>query len=125
MHSPDQPDSPHVEVNPSTDHIRTEYHPSTGRAPETEHLDSYIRKRKKAAAAPDPRPWYPAFETLEDFELAELALEACINDRHLDRLVKLICRVVNGKGRFTFEKGGDVRDGWERAAQRLAPVRLV
>jgi hypothetical protein len=76
-------------------------------------------------AEPAPQPWSPYFDTLEDFELAELALEACLSDKHVDRLVKLIRRVADGTGRFTFEKGSDVRDGWDRAAQRLAPVGIV
>lgn len=110
--------------SPSTDRIKTEYHPSSGRQT---HIDTFEDYRAHGAAAPppEPKPWKNFFSTLEDFEFSELVLEGALSEKQIDRLVKLFRRCLDGKGELTFARGADVSASWDRVAEHLAPVRQL
>ncbi|KAG2090404.1 uncharacterized protein F5147DRAFT_748245 [Suillus discolor] len=80
------------------DDIRCEYHPSSGIPPE--------------------HPWAP-FKSRLEFELAELALEACLNNEQTDQLIRLCNRCTSRQEKFTFRTHKDIHDRWETASHRL------
>jgi hypothetical protein len=102
-----------------------EYHPSSHRPTIIVDGANYTQNRKRNTLPPDAEPWISAFATFEDFELAELALEGCLSDRLLNQLIRIIQRIAAGTGRCTFTSGADIKRGWERASERLAPVRRL
>ncbi|KAI0035349.1 hypothetical protein K488DRAFT_43506 [Vararia minispora EC-137] len=103
------------------DDIRTEYHPRSGRQTETVHFDDYGRKQTLSNPVPTAEPWKPSFKTREDFELAEIMLEACMNETLTDRLLKIFQSCAEGRGKVTFRSYSDVNQAWEHASTRLAP----
>ncbi|KAI0030092.1 hypothetical protein K488DRAFT_54986 [Vararia minispora EC-137] len=103
------------------DDIRTEYHPRSGRDTETVHFDDYGRKQTLSEPVPAAKPWKPSFKTREDFELAEIMLEACVNETLTDRLLKIFQSCAEDRGKVTFRSYSDVKQAWEHASTRLAP----
>ncbi|KAG2085141.1 hypothetical protein BD769DRAFT_1681808 [Suillus cothurnatus] len=74
------------------DDIRCEYHPSSGIPPEVHAFEDFKRRPTPLASIPpNKHPWAP-FKSRLEFELAELALEACLNNEQTDRLIRLCNR---------------------------------
>ncbi|KAG2092632.1 uncharacterized protein F5147DRAFT_747990 [Suillus discolor] len=63
-------------------------------------------------------PWAP-FKSRLEFELAELALEACLNNEQTDQLIRLCNRCTSRQEKFTFRTHKDIHDRWETASHRL------
>ncbi|KAI0029063.1 hypothetical protein K488DRAFT_57253, partial [Vararia minispora EC-137] len=103
------------------DDIRTEYHPRSGRVTETVHFEDYGRKQTLPIPVPSAEPWKPSFKTREDFELAEIMLEASMNETLSDRLLKIFRSCAEDRGKVTFRNYSDVKQSWEHASTRLAP----
>ncbi|PIL29072.1 hypothetical protein GSI_09120 [Ganoderma sinense ZZ0214-1] len=61
------------------------------------------------------KSWAPAFQSLEEFQFAELALELGMNKEQVDRFLALI-DVVRQGATFTLKKHGDVMNAWDRAS---------
>lgn len=104
------------------DSIKTEYHPSSGRATRIERFEDY---REHDAAAADPphtsEPWRP-FCTRTDFEFAEVALEACLNKRQVEKLIQIIYRCKSGEDEFTITNHKHLCETWTQASALLTPV---
>lgn len=106
-----------AEPAPRLDDIRTEFHPRSGRAPLTESFEIYGRKAKKAKkTVQDTEPWSP-FQTRADFELAEFALDACLNARQFNTILKLV-----QNNEVTFKNDHDLKTAWAHASNLLTPV---
>ncbi|KAI0027107.1 hypothetical protein K488DRAFT_74803 [Vararia minispora EC-137] len=104
------------------DKIRIRYHPRSNRPDDIIDFKDYsARKGPTASFVPDKEPWKPAFQTREDFELAEIMLEASMNRTLGDRLLSVIQACISGNGKVTFSKFSDVMDAWDLAALRVAP----
>ncbi|KAG1886896.1 uncharacterized protein F5891DRAFT_1200395 [Suillus fuscotomentosus] len=101
------------------DDIRCEYHPSSGIPPEVHAFEDFKwHPTPLASIPPNKHPWAP-FKLRLEFELAELALEACLNNEQTDRLIRLCNRCTSRQEKFTFQTHKDIHDRWETASHRL------
>ncbi|KAI0649720.1 hypothetical protein C8Q79DRAFT_1062206 [Trametes meyenii] len=96
------------------------HHPHSERPPTTHHFEDFSREPPK----PDPsklsnRPWEP-FQSQLDFEFAEFALNAALNQGQIDILLKLVDRITVNRMDFSFRSYGDVKGAWE-AASHMSP----
>lgn len=107
------------------DDIRTEYIPQSQRPPETSRFEDYQRYRRSIPVPVNNEPWKPGFETLEDFELAEICLEGALNAGLCKRLIALFHKCLNGGGVFTLDSFDKLQSSWNLASQRLTPVRSL
>jgi hypothetical protein len=104
------------------DDIRTEYHPKSGRPPETVRFEDY---REHPADLPQPAPSaipVQPFESHADFEFAKAVTEASLNKKQIDSLIEIFHRCLNGGDKFNLKSAQNVRDTWERASCLLTPV---
>ena len=109
---------PAKETNGATmDEIRTEYHPSSHKQAKvcrSEEFDSESAHRQR----PDvTEPWWPTFNSQEDFLFAELVHEARLSSELVDRLLELIHRCIDGEGVITFKDHADVEAARKRASE--------
>ena len=63
-----------------------------------------------------------AFQTLADFEYAEIALAAGLTKKQNGALLALINRIVAGEVEFTLKKASDLEKVWEKASSKIASV---
>lgn len=108
---------------PCLDDIRTEYHPQSGRTTEYSHFGDYVRFRQSRPVPTDDEPWKPGFQTLEDFEFAEILLEGHMNTGLCKRLISLFRKCLDGQGSFTLSSLDALQAAWKIASHRLTPVR--
>ncbi|KAG0696460.1 hypothetical protein DFH29DRAFT_984607 [Suillus ampliporus] len=75
------------------DDIRCEYHPSSKILPEVHAFNDFKRcpMPLESSVPPNKHPWAP-FKSRLEFKLAELALEACLNNNQTDHFIKLCNR---------------------------------
>ncbi|KAG1749387.1 hypothetical protein EDD22DRAFT_981848 [Suillus occidentalis] len=99
------------------DDIKLEYHPSSGITPEVHAFNDFKRCPPTSSAPPHKRPWAP-FKSRLEFEIAELALEACLNNDQTDRLITLCNRCASQSEKFTFKNHKDIRERWEAVSHR-------
>ncbi|KAG1725030.1 hypothetical protein EDB19DRAFT_1644239 [Suillus lakei] len=101
------------------DDIRCEYHPSSGIPPEVHTFEDFKRRPTPLASIlPNKHPWAP-FKLRLEFEIAELALEACLNNEQTNRLIQLCNRCTSQQEKFTFWTHKDIHNRWETASHRL------
>ena len=104
------------------DDIRVEYHPNSGRQADVFKLNEYHQSATAANTAADPEPWSP-FQTREDFEFAEIALETGMTRGQVDALIKLFHKCINkGEGSFTISNHKAMADTFKIASNRLTKV---
>ena len=71
----------------------------------------------------ESEPWVP-FRTREDFEFAEIVLEAGMTRAQIGALIKLFRRCIKkGDNGFTISNHKDLADTFDIAANQLAKVR--
>jgi hypothetical protein len=109
-----------VHLNEDED-IRIEYHPRSGHATKFLKLNDYRQSVPDADVVADPEPWFP-FHTREDFEFAEITLEAGMTRKQSNALIKLFHRCIKGEGKFTISSHGDMANKFKAAANRLTKV---
>ncbi|KAF8256486.1 hypothetical protein EI94DRAFT_1645643, partial [Lactarius quietus] len=112
-----------VSDNARTDHIRTEYHPNSGKRAKMFHIDdpSYDTP---STSEPLPEPWSPFFDTREDFLVSEILLEGALNKDLCNRLLMIFKLCHAGKGRVTLSNFSQVETAWEHASVKLTPFEL-
>ena len=103
-----------------------EYHPHAGLATETFTFEEYGHTPPPPIAPPESHePWKP-FQTRSDFDFAELALDAGLNNQQVDKLIKLFHHCINnrekGGERFTLSGSADLQNRWKIAKEKLTPV---
>jgi hypothetical protein len=99
-----------------------EHHPSSGIEAEVYAFNDFKRGPAVPLEAPsNSEPWRPFHSRLE-FEVAELALEAGLNNEQTDRLIKICHRCAVGKENFTFKNHKDIHVKWEAASFRVTKV---
>ncbi|KAI0055128.1 hypothetical protein BV25DRAFT_1816053 [Artomyces pyxidatus] len=87
---------------PQQDDIKVEYHPSSGRPTKIHRFEDFKRQASAKPPAPDSEePWLP-FRSREDFEFAEIALDAALNQRQTDALISFIHRCVKRQHSESF-----------------------
>ncbi|KAG1864363.1 hypothetical protein F4604DRAFT_1893404 [Suillus subluteus] len=101
------------------DDIKCEYHPSSRIAPEVHAFNEFKRRPTPLAssAPPNKRPW-ALFKSRLEFEIAELALEACLNNDQTDRLIKFCNRCASQQEKFTFQNHKDIHKRWDAISHR-------
>jgi len=100
---------------PNRDTIRTEYHPKSGRKPNSSTFEQF-RRPKPADIPPAPddgsaAPWAP-FKSRADFEFAEIALQAALNQKQVDKLLKIFERCASGKDKLNLKNNKEIREIW-------------
>ncbi|KAG1771406.1 hypothetical protein EV702DRAFT_977341 [Suillus placidus] len=101
------------------DDIKVEHHPSSGIKTTVHPFETFkCRPAPSLVPPPDRRPWYP-FQSRLEFEVAEIALEAALNNEQTDRLIKICQRCATGKEKFTFLNHKDIHNKWEAASHRI------
>lgn len=110
---------------PRRDDIWTEYIPNSKRSPEISHFEDYVRFRQSSPIPTDDEPWKPGFETVENFEFAEICLEGSLNMGLCKRLINLMHKCIGGGGKFTLSSVDDLRSSWRIASRRLTGVRYL
>jgi hypothetical protein len=75
----------------------------------------------ESAAPPIDQPWLP-FRSREDFEFAEIAHRAAMNQPQIESLIKLIRRCEQNPGQFTLENFRDLKVSWEKSSELLTNV---
>jgi hypothetical protein len=108
------------------DAIRIEYHPHMNLPPKIVKFEEY-REYHPQHRRPTPRnptkPWTP-FRTRAEFEFAEVALDAALNKRQVDALLKVFHRCLNGEDKFGLKEHADLTEMWEHASVLHARVCL-
>ena len=123
------PESPTPHRNPSLqdtplDAIRTEYHPHTKLPPVVVNFEEYREyhsQRRRPTARNPTKPWTP-FRTRAEFEFAEIALEAALNKRQVNALLKLFHRCIEGEDKFGLKDHSDLTEMWDLASVLHARV---
>ena len=124
-------DSPHPSSTGGSSHptqihqdsdIRVKYHPNSGRRADTFKPDEYRRPVPNCNATSEPEPWAP-FQTREDFEFAEMVLDAGMTKGQVKALIKLFHKCIKKEGSFTISKYKELEGTFKVASNRLAKVR--
>lgn len=103
---------------PWLDAIRMEYHPHTKKPPKVvkfEEYREYHSQRRRPTPRNPTKPWTP-FRTRAEFEFAEIALDAALNKRQVDALLKLFRRCVGGEDTLDLKDHAELTDMWELAS---------
>lgn len=58
----------------------------------------------------------------EDFEFAEIALEAALTKDQVDLMINLIGRLSQGQDFLTLTSHRDLRKAWDAASELVTPV---
>jgi len=109
----------------TTDKIRTEYHPRSRKRAKVCSLEEYGSEFTHRRCPTFIEPWWPDFNSREDFLYAELVLQANMSSDVSDKLIKLINWCLDGKGAFTLKGHADVENAWKRASPRVTAVSKI
>ncbi|KAL0057411.1 hypothetical protein AAF712_015947 [Marasmius tenuissimus] len=101
--------------------ILIEHHPSITAPNHVMSLNSYLRSQREEATPPPmtKKPWTP-FESQIDFDVADFALQAQLNENLTNVLLKLVHRITNSE-RVSFKNHNNVCKLWERASHMSTP----
>jgi hypothetical protein len=117
--------------NPQENDIRKDFHGKSGRPSEFSTFEDYYEKTYNQSNSHVPTtpetsdtPWKP-FGSYSEFEFAEVALEAALNKRQIDKLIKIIQRCVKKDDDFGLESHNDLTSAWKDAAAMVSPVRSI
>ncbi|KAG1879198.1 hypothetical protein F4604DRAFT_1579346 [Suillus subluteus] len=104
----------------SHDDIKVEHHPNSGIETKVHPFNNFHHHPAASSVhtPPDDQPWRP-FQSQLEFNVAELALEAGLNNKQTDRLIKICLRSSVGKDKFTFRNHKDIHSKWEAASHRV------
>jgi hypothetical protein len=97
--------------------VKIIYHDNAAKGADLFSFEDYcgIPEDTPVVNAPlDEQPWRP-FRTLTDFEFAEIALDAHMNRRQIDAMIKLVIKIVNTPDSFTLSSEKDLSNVWEYA----------
>jgi hypothetical protein len=112
------PDSTAELQPPPLDVIRTEYHPRSNLPPRVVKFEDY-REYNGRHRRPTPRnpakPWTP-FRTRAEFEFAEIALDAALNNRQVDALLRVFRRCLEGEDSLDFKDHNELQKMWDLAS---------
>jgi hypothetical protein len=111
--------------------VMTVYHPKSGLPTTVEHLEQYRQRTEVAQnqtsslcpANPEAKPWHP-FAQLLDFEFAEVALDAHLNQSQIEKILKIINKVASPDAAFTLRSYQQLQKTWELASTLQTPVSI-
>jgi len=105
---------------PPLDAIRTKYHPQSKRRPMVVKFEDYCEHRSQHRH-PTPRnpakPWTP-FKTRAEFEFSEIVLDAAMNRRQVDALLKVFHRCLEDEDTLDLKDHSEVQSMWDLASVR-------
>lgn len=111
-------------LDPEKDDIRTEYHPKSARPPTIDPFHLYGHAAPAQACLSDSnderKPWSPFRERL-DYEIAELLLEATLNEKQIAKFLTFFHRCRAGEP-FTIMNYQDYHSTWELASTKSVKV---
>ena len=103
-----------------------EYHPNSEKDPRTlspdEFKDSFTHQPGPTGPL-DDEPWCP-FSSKEDFEFAELVHESKLNQKQIERMIKLIQRCQQAPGSFTLNSYKDLHRALADTTKLLTNVNI-
>lgn len=101
----------------------TVYHPGSGRLPDVQRFDTYgcSKDADPSVPPPDSEPWRP-FTSRINFEVAELAAEAHLNQSQTVRLLEILNKVAGGHSGFSLSSYADLESQWKEAEDRHPKV---
>jgi hypothetical protein len=113
---PDPPPLAHVANNsdPAINHIHIEYHHSSGKPSETLSYKEYDPSQSQSQSQSSAHrvhaadPWWPFFNTCEDFLFSEVLCKGSMSNEQMDNLLKIIKWCLSGKGSLTFSSHADI-----------------
>ncbi|KAG2110154.1 hypothetical protein BD769DRAFT_1630365 [Suillus cothurnatus] len=102
------------------DDIKVEHHLNSGIKAKVYAFEDFQRNPMAATSDPPPnkKPWLP-FKSRLEFEVAQIALEAALNNDQTDQLIKICRQCAIGNDKFTFENHKDIHRKWDAASQRF------
>ncbi|KAF9783985.1 hypothetical protein BJ322DRAFT_1007764 [Thelephora terrestris] len=110
---------------PDNGDIKIEYHPHSGKGTHILSSDEYresFRDHSEPTPPDDDRPWLP-FSSQEDFEFTEFVHDAALNQKQINRLIKLIRTCQKEPNKFTFRNFKDMRASLDNASKLLTPFK--
>jgi len=116
--------------DPRKDDIRRDFHENSGRPSEFTMSEDYRKNTHNPLNTHNPTPetsdapWKP-FGSYSEFEFAEVALEAALNRKQIDKLLKLTQRCIRGEDDFGLQSHNDLTSVWKDAAAMVSPVRSI
>jgi len=111
------------EQTPDDGDIKIEYHPRSGKSTCILSPDEYRESLNDSPepTPPDDQPWLP-FSSQEDFEFTKFVHDAALNQKQINRLIKLIRTCQQEPSKFTFKNFKDMRASLDDASKLLTPV---
>ncbi|KAG1733838.1 hypothetical protein EDB19DRAFT_1896555 [Suillus lakei] len=98
------------------------HHPKSGIPTKIFAFSDFMRHpaHHSSWSAPEPnaKPWRP-FRSRLEFDIAEIALEAALNNEQTDRLIDICRHCAAQLEKFMFKNHKDVRAKWDAVSQRL------
>lgn len=106
------------------DSIKTEYHPHSRRSLRIENFEDYKERNITNTPSPSANPWRP-FQSKTDFEFAEVALEACLTKRQVEKLISIVQRCQTGQDHLNIGTHKQLCEKWDQASSLLTPVSNI
>lgn len=115
--------------DPRKNDIRRDFHEKSGRPSEFSTFENHYHNHTRYPSDihnPTPEttdaPWKP-FGSVSEFEFAEVALEAALNKKQIDKLLKIVQRCIKGEDGFDLKTHNDLTSIWKDAAVAMvSPV---
>ena len=111
---------------PENGDIKIEYHPHSSKGTHILSSDEYresFHDHSEPMPPDDDRPWLP-FSSWEDFEFTKFVHDAALNQKQINRLIKLIRTCQKEPNSFTFRNFKDMRASLDDASKLLTPVTM-
>ena len=109
---------------PENGDIKIEYHPHSSKGTHILSSDEYresFHDHSEPTPPEDDRPWLP-FSSREDFEFTKFVHDVALNQKQINRLIKLIRTCQKEPNSFTFCNFKDMRASLDDASKLLTPV---
>lgn len=117
-------DNEQTDTIPEVNDIKIEYHPHSKQPTEIKRLEDYLYGEDLDLGQHiDPEPW-SLFGSLDNFEFAEWALEAELNRKQIEVILKIINRLRSGLSELTFSTYDELSQAWTIASQSQHSVLL-
>jgi len=110
--------------NPQKDDLRTDYHIKSGLASKfctsEDHHAHMPSDMQPPTLKTSDMPWEP-FRSYSEFEFAEVALDAALNKKQIEKLLKIIQRCIKGEDGFGLKSHKDLTSIWIDASVMVSP----
>ena len=102
------------------------YHLSSSKPYEIISQRAYQEKVKKPQQPElNCEPWHDIFDNKDNFELAELILNAALNDNLINRLFKIIGHIHDRTSQLIYTSSCKLNEAWNLASSLDTPVSCL